>query len=81
MGLFLVRKDRIMCISDRTVMITGYILGVIIELIAKRVIKKLKRRKSPGPDGIPMEFWKELRFDNISSLLALLNDWFANEKL
>ena len=42
------------------------------------VIKKLKRRKAPGPDGIPLELFKELSEEFLEPILDLLNSWWNN---
>ena len=47
------------------------------ELIA--VIKKMKRRKAPGPDKITTDFLKDLNEDNLILLLELLNNWWSSE--
>ena len=44
-------------------------------------LKKFKRRKSPGPDEIAMELYKELNSDNRRKLLLLINDWWTNENM
>lgn len=43
------------------------------------VIKKLKRRKAPGPDNIQTEFIKELDDTNKLHLLTKLNEWWEGE--
>lgn len=65
MSLFLIQKNRIVCISDRTVVITAYILGLFVGLIAKKVIQKLKKKQTnrfPNPGG--SQFDIELFNDN-----------------
>lgn len=37
------------------------------------ILKKLKNSKSPGPDGIPVEFFKWLNAENLELLLEILN--------
>ena len=44
-------------------------------------LKKFKRRKAPGPDEIPMEFFKELDATNRNELLNMLNEWWVNENM
>jgi hypothetical protein len=41
-----------------------------------RVIKRLKRNKAPGPDGIPTEIMQWLDNDNIREMTRLLNGWW-----
>ena len=43
------------------------------ELIS--IIKRLKRRKTPGPYEISIELFKELDNDNLQQVLELLNQW------
>ena len=45
----------------------------------ERVIKKLKRRKAPGPDDIPTEIVKELDADNKEYILELMVKWWNEE--
>ena len=45
------------------------------ELIS--IIKRLKRRKTPGPDETSIELFKELDSDNLQQILELLNQWWA----
>ena len=47
----------------------------------KAVLKKFKRRKAKGPDGIPMEVYKELNSENKTKLLELLNSWWEKEDI
>lgn len=46
-----------------------------------RVIKKLKKGKTPGPDGIPTGYLKALDGGNKEELLKYLNAWYKNEEL
>ena len=78
MGLFLVRKDRIILISDRTMMLTGYILGVFIGLIAKRVIKKLKEKQkvhlpNPGGSQLNLELYNQNELGYI--IMSCISDY------
>ena len=41
----------------------------------QEVIKKLKRRKAPGPDGIPTELCKELDEVNLQHVLDVITGW------
>ena len=45
MGLFIIRKNRIICVPERVLVITAYLLGIFVGLIAKRVIRKLKEKQ------------------------------------
>ena len=45
------------------------------------VIENAKRSKAPGPDEIPIEFYKELGGNQKLQLLELLNDWWQNENM
>ena len=36
---------------------------------------KAKNHKAPGPDEIPVEFFKYLNDENKENLLSVLNDW------
>lgn len=42
------------------------------------LIKKRKRNKASGPDGIPMEFFKWLDSDNMEKVAVFINDWWNN---
>ena len=46
-----------------------------------RAIRKLKRRKAPGPDDIPTGLLKELREDNIKEIQKLFKQWWENEDI
>ena len=39
-------------------------------------MKKAKRRKAPGPDEIPLDFFKELSEDNLQKIVDQLNEWW-----
>eukprot|EP00973_Karenia_brevis_P016768 2296419-Karenia_brevis.AAC.1 len=41
-------------------------------------IRKLKRHKATGPDGIPMEFFKEMNLDHLEKIALLLNSWWID---
>ena len=43
--------------------------------------KKNKNRKAPGPDEIPMEFFKELSEVKREILRNILNDWWIKEDI
>ena len=45
------------------------------------IVKKLKRRKTPGPDEIPMEAFKEMDDENLEHLLKTLNEWWKHEEI
>ena len=40
---------------------------------------KLKNNKSPGPDGIPVEFFKRMNEENMTIVLDILNECWRNE--
>ena len=46
-----------------------------------KVIQKIKRRKAPGPDEIPIEISKELSRDNLDRLTELFEEWWKNESM
>ena len=41
-------------------------------------VKLFKNNKSPGPDGIPVEFFKWLNADGLSCILEILNECWEN---
>ena len=43
------------------------------------VLKKIKNNRSPGPDGIPIEFFKLLNADGLKCTLRLLNKCWNDE--
>ena len=45
------------------------------------IIRKLKRRKAPGPDEIPIEFFKELTEELLESMLKIINEWWEQENI
>ena len=45
----------------------------------KLVIKKLKNNKSPGPDGMPTEFFKYMDDDCLDIVLEIPNDCWKRE--
>ena len=45
------------------------------------VIKKIKRRKAPGPDGIPTERIKELNEEDLQCVLDILIGWWTKEDI
>eukprot|EP00973_Karenia_brevis_P074432 10341164-Karenia_brevis.AAC.1 len=47
----------------------------------RNVIRKLKRHKTPGPDGIPIDILKELSHSNMEKLTEVLNEWWTNEDM
>ena len=47
----------------------------------KRVLKKMKNNKSPGPDTIPIEFFKWLNDDALFFIAELLNQCWKNDIL
>ena len=42
----------------------------------KTTIDKPKKGKAPGPDDIPMEFYKWLDDENLDFLLKMINEWW-----
>ena len=46
-----------------------------------RIIKRFKRRKKPGPDGVPMELYKELNKTLKNKLLDELNVWWKSREI
>ena len=64
-------RSRKMITEERGIPITD----ITAEEIAW-AIKKLKRGKAPGPDGIPIELYKEMNTDQLQLLQNLLNEWW-----
>ena len=58
-----------------------YNVGPITRAELRSVITKMKRRKSPGPDEVPLELFKEMDDINLDRTLALLNEWWDGEDL
>ena len=46
-----------------------------------KAIRRLKRRKTPGPDGTPIELFKELQGPALGDILDLINQWYANKAI
>ena len=46
-----------------------------------RAIRKLKRRKAPGPDEIPTGLLKELRGENLEEVQKILSIWWNEENI
>jgi hypothetical protein len=44
-------------------------------------IWRLKRRKAPGPDGVPIELFKEMNEENRKEVLRILNEWWEGEEI
>jgi hypothetical protein len=42
-------------------------------------IRKMKRRKTPGPDDVPIEFFKELQEPALYEILDLINYWYTEK--
>ena len=40
-------------------------------------IRKLKRNKAPGPDGVPTECYKDMHEDQLKLVLEMINNWWA----
>ena len=47
----------------------------------RAILKKFKRRKAPGPDEVPMEFFKEMDDDTLAFVMGTLNDWWARRHI
>ena len=43
------------------------------------VLKQFKNNRSPGPDGIPIEFFKLLNAEGLNCTLELLNKCWSEE--
>ena len=59
----------------------SYNVGDITLSELKKVVKKLKRRKSSGPDEVPMEIFKEMDDESLRRVLGILNQWWQQEKI
>ena len=44
-------------------------------------IRKFKRNKAPGPDNIPIEFFKEMQELQLQIILELINKWWNGEPI
>ena len=44
-------------------------------------IRKMKRGKTPGPDGVPLEVFKELHEEQLQIVLDTLNAWWRDEQI
>ena len=58
-----------------------YDVGEIRLMELQKVVRKFKRRKSPGPDDVPMEIFKEMDEESLQSVLNILNQWWLAEKI
>ena len=47
----------------------------------QRYLKQCKRRKSPGPDEIPLEFLMEMNQSNLCEVMWILNKWWKEEDI
>ena len=43
--------------------------------------KNLKNNKSPGPDGIPAEVFKEMTVESLSIILEVISNWWTVEDM
>ena len=46
----------------------------------KVYLKKAKRREAPGPDEIPLEFYKEMDDEGLQEFVNLLNEWWEGKE-
>ena len=44
-------------------------------------IRKLKRNKAAGPDGVPIDVYKEMNAEQLELVLKLLNQWWNGEEM
>ena len=58
-----------------------YEVGRITYDELKVVIKKLKRHKTPGPDEVPIEVFKEMSRRQLTKVLEILNEWWEEEDM
>ena len=58
----------------------SYNVGDITLSELKKVVKKFKRRKSSGPDEVPMEIFKEMNDESMRRVLDTLNQYGGNRK-
>ena len=65
-------------LSDRRI---GVDTTPIREEEVSYVIKKMKRRKAPGPDQVPIELLKEMDSDNLREITSLLQEWWEKEDI
>ena len=47
----------------------------------RTTIHKLKRRKAPGPDSIPMEIFKEFDEESLNEVREIMQEWWDNEDI
>eukprot|EP00973_Karenia_brevis_P088069 12212951-Karenia_brevis.AAC.1 len=45
----------------------------------KEIIRQIKRHKTPGPDEIPVEMFKDMDEHNLQQVLHILNEWWTRE--
>ena len=43
-------------------------------------VKRIKRRKTPGPDEIPIEVFKEPGSAGLEYILNILNEWWEEKE-
>ena len=56
----------------------NYNTGIITREELDEILKKFKRRRSAGPDEVPMEVYKEMDDDSLEVLREELNQWWRN---
>ena len=59
----------------------GYNLGEFSMQDLQEAIRKLKRRKAPGPDDITTEAFKEMSEDNLEEIRSIINQWWEADHI
>ena len=72
-------------LSHNTTRIAAEDLGIPISDITMTelfcAIKKLKRNKAPGPDGLPVDCYKEMDALQLQRLLETINHWWNGSEI